>query len=63
MVTGFGEMLQSALVDPPLTTVTIPSVETSRIAATLLLNRICNPNLPFVWTRVKTTPVWRGSTK
>ena len=61
MVTGFDGTSQSALVDPPLTTVAIPGTEIGRIAANILLNRIGNPGFPFTWTRVKTTPVWRGS--
>jgi LacI family transcriptional regulator len=61
MVTGFDGTSQSALVEPPLTTVAIPGVEIGRIAAGILLNRIVNPDFPFTWTRVKTTPVWRGS--
>lgn len=61
MVTGFDGTSQSALVDPPLTTVAIPGVDMGRIAAHILLTRIGNPDLPFIWTRVKTTPVWRGS--
>lgn len=61
MVTGFDGTSQSALVEPPLTTVAIPGVEIGRIAAGALLNRIVNPDFPFTWTRVKTIPVWRGS--
>lgn len=62
MVTGFDGTSQSALVDPPLTTVAIPGNDIGRIAANLLLYRLGNPELPFVWTRVKTTPEWREST-
>ena len=61
MVTGFDGTSQSELVEPPLTTVDVPGIEMARIAARALLNRISNPDLPFTWTRVKTTPVWRGS--
>ena len=63
MVTGFDGTSQSGLVDPPLSTVNIPGDELGQIAANLLLYRISHPDLPFVWTRVKTTPVWRGSTR
>ena len=63
MVTGFDGTSQSALVDPPLTTVQIPSVEIGRIAADILLNRIRNPELPFSWTHIRTNPVWRSSTR
>ena len=63
MVTGFDGTSQSALVDPPLTTVQIPSVEIGRMAAGLLLERIRNPELPFSWTHIRTTPVWRSTTR
>ena len=63
MVTGFDGTSQSALVDPPLTTVQIPSVEIGRMAADLLLDRIHNPELPFSWTHIRTTPVWRSTTR
>ncbi len=61
MLTGFDGTPQSALVDPPLTTVAIPGTEIGRIAARILLERIGNPDLPYTWTRIKTTPVWRES--
>ena len=63
MVTGFDGTSQSALVDPALTTVQIPSVEIGRMAADILLGRIRNPELPFSWTHVRTNPVWRSSTR
>ena len=63
MVTGFDGTVQSALVEPSLTTVQIPSVEIGRMAADILLARIRNPELPFSWTHVRTNPVWRNSTK
>ena len=63
MVTGFDGTSQSALVDPALTTVQIPSVEIGRMAADILLARIRNPALPYSWTHVRTNPVWRKSTK
>ncbi len=62
MVTGFDGTSQAALIDPPLTTVTFSGSDISRIAANLLLYRIGNPGLPFIWARVKTTPEWRKST-
>ena len=63
MVTGFDGTPQSAFVEPPLTTVEIPGVNVARVAAKVLLNRIADPGYPFVWIRVKTTPVWRGSSR
>ena len=61
MVTGFDGTSQGALVEPPLTTVKIPGDEIGLIAAKLLLNRIQRPGMPYCWTRLRTTPVWRGS--
>lgn len=63
MVTGFDGTSQSALVEPALTTVQIPSLEIGRISADMLLSRIRNPGLPYGWMRVRTDPVWRKSTK
>ena len=63
MVTGFDGTVQSSLSEPPLSTVQIPSVEIGRLAADILLSRIRSPELPFSWTHVRTTPVWRGSTR
>ena len=63
MVTGFDGTPQSALVEPALTTVQIPSVEVGRMSANILLARIRNPELPFSWTHVRTDPVWRSSTR
>ena len=63
MVTGFDGTSQSALVEPALTTVQIPSIEIGRMSADILLARIRNPALPFSWTHIRTSPVWRKSTK
>ena len=62
MVTGFDGTSQSALVEPTLTTVQIPSLEIGRISADILLNRIRHPERPYGWTHIRTTPVWRQST-
>ena len=61
MVTGFDGTPQSALVDPPLTTVDTPGKVIGHLAADILMNRIANPDFPFFTTRVRTMPVWRGS--
>ena len=61
MVTGFDGTPQSALIDPPLTTVETPVKAIGRLAADILLTRIANPDFPPFSTRVKTTPVWRSS--
>ena len=63
MVTGFDGADQSTFSDPPLTTVQIRSAEIGRIAADVLLFRIADPSIPFTWSRVRSTPVWRESTR
>ena len=62
MVTGFDGTAQSAVVEPSLTTVQIPSAEIGRLAADTLLNRIENPDRPFCCVYVKTTPILRETT-
>ena len=62
MVAGFDGTPQSAVLEPSLTTVEIPSADIGRIAADILLDRIENPDRPFRCTYVKATPVFRGST-
>lgn len=63
MVTGFDGTPQSAVVEPSLTTVQIPSAEIGRMAADILLRRIEDPGRSFCCTYVKTTPIYRNSTK
>ena len=63
MVAGFDGSPESALIEPPLTTAEIPSVNIGRIAATILIERIRQPDFPFHWTTVQTTPIWRDSTR
>ena len=63
MVTGFDNAPQSSFTDPPLTTVHIHSTEIGNAASVVLLNRIRTGPGPFGWTRIKTTPVWRSSTR
>lgn len=63
MVTGFDGIPLAAVMDPPLTTVQIPNADIGRMAASLLLRRIENPNCPFSSTYVTTMPVWRGSVR
>ena len=62
MVAGFDGTPQSAVLEPSLTTVQIPSADIGRIAAENLLKRIKHPSRPFCCTYVKTTPLWRNST-
>lgn len=63
MVTGFDGTTEAEVVSPPLTTAKIPSAEIGRIAANTLLARIETPDLPCRCTFVKTTPIWRDSTR
>jgi LacI family transcriptional regulator len=63
MITGFDGAPESAIVEPQLTTAAIPSADIGRVAADILLNRIQNPDRPFLRAYVKTTPIFRGSTR
>ena len=63
MVVGFGGSTEAAIVEPPLTTARIPSTDIGRLAGVILAKRIQEPELPFCWTYVKTTPIWGGSTR
>lgn len=63
MVSGFDGTPQSAIVEPALTTVQIPSAEIGRLAAEMLLERISHPGRPLQRTYVRTEPVWRRSTR
>ena len=63
MITGFNDVSQSALLEPALTTVHIPGVEIGHIAAEILLARIQNKIQSYAWIHVKTTPIWRDSTR
>ena len=63
MITGFDGSPESAVVDPPLTTAQIPSVEMGRCAAVLLHMRIKDTSAPFTIIQFKTTPIFRGTTR
>ena len=63
MVAGFDDGPEAAVIDPSLTTVHIPSSEMGVHAAELLLGRIRNPERPYTMTYVRTTPVFRESTR
>ena len=62
MVAGFDGTAQSAVVEPSLTTVQIPGEEIGRIAASVLLERIADPDRLPISVYAKTTPIWREST-
>lgn len=63
MVTGFDGTPEAEVVYPSLTTAHIPSAEIGRMSASLLLERIENPSLPYRCTFVRTTPIWRESVR
>ena len=63
MVTGFDNSPESAVIEPALTTVHIPSSEMGVQAAELLLRRIQSPERPRVLVYVQTVPVFRGSSR
>lgn len=63
MITGFDGSPESAVIDPPLTTAQIPDSEMGRSAAELLHMRIKAPSAPYVLVHLKTTPIFRGSTR
>ncbi len=63
MVTGFDGSPEAEVVSPSLTTAQIPSAQIGRISADMLLERIASPQLPYRCTFLKTTPIWRESTK
>lgn len=62
-VAGFDGTPQSAIVEPALTTVQIPSVDIGRMSADILLGRISNPKTPYSWTHVRCNPIFRKSTE
>ena len=61
LVVGFDGSMEAAVVTPSLATARIPSAEIGRLAATLLVRRIAEPDFPYHWTYVKTTPIWGES--
>lgn len=61
LVAGFDGSMEAAVVTPSLATARIPSAEIGRLAATLLVRRIAEPDFPYHWTYVKTTPIWGES--
>lgn len=63
MVTGFDGSPEAEVVYPPLTTAQIPSAEIGRMSADMLLERVASPKLPYRCTFIKTTPIWRDSTR
>lgn len=63
MVCGFDNSPESTIIDPPLTTVKIPSSSMGYTAAEILLARIAHPEMPYRITYVQTDVIYRSSTK
>ena len=61
MLTGFDGSMEASVVTPSLATARIPSAEIGRLAASVLAQRIRQPDFPYHWTYVKTTPIWGES--
>jgi LacI family transcriptional regulator len=62
LICGFDDSMESKIIEPHLTTVSIPSYEMGDIAANLLLSRIDSPTIPFRTIHVRTLPKFREST-
>jgi len=62
LICGFDNSIESKIIEPHLTTVSIPSYEMGDIAANLLLSRIDNPSIPYRTMHVRTSVKFREST-
>lgn len=62
LVCGFDNSLESKIIDPSLTTISIPASDMGIIASNIILNRIKNNTLPFTTTYVDTKVIFRKST-
>lgn len=62
MICGFDDCIESKIIEPKLTTVSIPSFKMGESAAKILLNRIENPDSPYSLTHIKTSIIYRDST-
>lgn len=63
LAAGFDNSPESAVIEPALSTVHIPSSEMGVQAAELLLRRIRNPERPYSLIYVQTTPIFRESSR
>lgn len=63
MITGFDGTNEAALVNPSVTTARIPCAEIGRLAADMLMEHIVHPGRPCQTAYVRTTPIWRESTR
>jgi LacI family transcriptional regulator len=62
LICGFDDSMESKIIEPHLTTASIPSYEMGDVAANLLLSRIDNPSIPFRTIHVRTSVKFREST-
>ncbi|MCI5614329.1 MAG: substrate-binding domain-containing protein [Agathobacter sp.] len=62
MVCGFDNSPESTIIEPPLTTVRIPSSSMGYTAADMLLSRIEHPQMPYRTTYIRTEVKYRAST-
>lgn len=62
-ICGFDDSAESRIIDPPLTTIHIPSTSMGYLAAENLLSRINHPDAPFRTTYVQTEIIYRNSTR
>jgi len=62
LITGFDNIPESTIIDPPLTTVNNPNNEIGVRAGEEILWRIKNPNRSFEIIRIKTHLIFRKST-
>jgi LacI family transcriptional regulator len=63
LLCGFDNSIESQIIEPPLSTVNIPSFSMGYQAADLILSRIEFPDMPFRTTYIKTNVLLRESTK
>jgi len=61
LVCGFDNAPETSIVDPPLTTVNIPSDKMGFLAAQKLFMRMQNPGLPFETSYIRTQLIFRKS--
>lgn len=62
IISGFDNSLESKIIEPNLTTISIPASDMGVIASNIILNRIKNNDLPFTTTYVDTKIIFRNST-
>lgn len=60
-VVGFDNIISSAKTTPPLTTIDAPKEQLGKAAASTILERISNPELPYVLSQYSTKLILRGS--